>query len=69
MLFSDDERRRFSEWLRQEATTAKQLIEQMEKLPIGSALAKGEKIYAAACVVIASRLEKTETVTIRSDAH
>lgn len=66
MLLSDDERRRFSEYLRRDADSSTAIAEQMEKLggPPGKTLAENERRYAAAANLIADRLDATESMSI-----
>jgi hypothetical protein len=64
LLLTDAERQRFAEWLENEATTAKALIEQMEKLGVPAPLIAREKAEAGAALLIARRLRTTESYSI-----
>lgn len=60
---SDEERRKFSGWLRQEATSEDAMATQFEKLrdPVGT---RHYRMKAAAKTLIANEIDTTETVTI-----
>lgn len=64
-LLTPQERDRFATWLEHEASTAKGLIEQLEKLgPHGATMATREKTEAAAALVIARKLRATHSDSI-----
>lgn len=65
MLLTPEERDRFAAWLEREAETAKQIVEQMEKLgPMTAPLVQREKAEAAAALLIARKLRSIESVSI-----
>lgn len=66
MLLKADERRKFAEYCRQQADTCRKMAEQLLKLPHGptEAMAKRERIKAAAFEVIAMDLESVEEYTV-----
>lgn len=65
MLLTNEERERFAAWLEHEASTAKILIEQMEKLgPHAAPLVAREKAEAAAAMLIAAKLRATQSMSI-----
>jgi hypothetical protein len=65
LLLTAQERDRFASWLEHEATVAKGLIEQMEKLgPHAALLVAREKAEAVAALVIARKLRATEGMNI-----
>ena len=62
---TDDERRRFVLWLRQEAKVARGLVGQMKKLGYGmEPIIKHEEIRIAAKLLIARELDSTETMVV-----
>lgn len=62
---TDQERRKFSRWLEQEADTQKQLIDQMEKLGPGSAMFLPHmKTELAAMIIIYRKLDDVEVMSI-----
>lgn len=64
MLLTDDERRKFAEWCRQEIQTNKILIEQAGKLTAVEMITRRLQITTAALTVVAQMLETTESQTI-----
>jgi len=67
LLLNDAERRRFSVWLQHEASSSLGIAEQAEKMipgPAGRLFSQRERGYAAACVLIARRLDDTESMTV-----
>jgi len=65
MLLTDAERARFAEYLEAESTSADAIGEQMAKLGgLPAELAKRERIYAAACRMVAAKLRPGEAMTI-----
>lgn len=61
-----DERRKFSLWLRQDADSNQQLIEQMENLPHLAAVIEFKKREIAAAIIVAVGLDATEELTLGS---
>lgn len=64
MLLTDDERRKFAEWCRQEIQTNKILIEQAGKLTAVEMITRRLQITTAALTVVAQMLETMESQTI-----
>ena len=68
MILEDSERRRFAEWLEENAATAKILVEQTEKLVLTGfsaiQLIKILRFEAAASEFLAQKLRNTELQTI-----
>lgn len=64
MLLSDEERKKFADWLENEAATANSMIEQMKKLNLPDAIMQREKAEAAAALIIARKLRGTESMSI-----
>ena len=68
-LLSDQERKRFSDWLLGEAEAADVLAQQADKIPsgMGATAAIRERVYAAACLLVVNRLKNTETMILKGD--
>lgn len=64
LLLSDEERRRFVVWLRFEAQTANGMVETMKKIDIPEVVLRREASYAAACTIVAARIEAIEAFTV-----
>jgi hypothetical protein len=67
MLLTDQERRKFIEWCRQEIETNKILIEQAGKLTAVEMIIRRLQVMTTALVVVAQMLENVESQTISRD--
>lgn len=69
MLLTDDERRRFADYLLIEAESAEGMAAQMATLPgpVMAELAKRERTIAAASRLVAQRLTSGESMTVASE--
>lgn len=67
MILSDEERRKFVEYLEQDAATSARLAEQALQLPGMEMVAKGMRVDAAASRHVANRLKHTESMTITGE--
>ena len=63
-LLTDQERDRFVWWLTKQAETSKGMIQQFEKLGVHQQITTAEKNYLQACMLLALRLESSESMTI-----
>ena len=64
IILTDAERGRFAEYLKQEATTANGMLEQMKKMAVAEAVQKKYKTEIAACIVVRTLLISGEEVAI-----
>ena len=64
LLLTDQERQRFSAWLRAEAEGHVGMAKQMEELPNMAPMALRERQRAAAKTLIAMELDSTESMSI-----
>lgn len=65
MLLTQEEREKFAAWLRQEAQTAKALVEQMNKLPFPiPGFDKAELSKAKAFEIVIHELERPREVQV-----
>ncbi len=65
MLLTDEERRKFAEWLEQDAASCRAIADQLEKLgPMHHAMANKERIDAIAEMLIAKKLRNTESFEV-----
>lgn len=64
LLLDEQEKRRFSEWLRLQIETSKGMQEQMKKLNLPEAVMKRETVEQAACTVVLRMIESGETLTL-----
>lgn len=64
MILEDHERRRFIEWLDQNAMSSDLLAKQMDTLPAAAGLAKQMRFEAAACTFLANKLRNTESYSV-----
>lgn len=63
-LLTDAERRRFSEWLKQDAESNVMLAEQLRAMPHLAALMKMKQALATAEILVARELDSAESQTI-----
>jgi len=65
LLLTEQEKKRFTEWLLLQASSNIGLVEQMDKVGMaGSPLAKTMKVKADACEIIALDIMKSESISI-----
>lgn len=68
LLLTDEERKRFTVWLRMQAEsfngTAKLLEEQMKGSPIKDEIVKRERQKAVACTIVANDIDSAEEMTL-----
>lgn len=65
MLLTDEERKKFAEYLETDVMSSEALLRQMEKLPGMETFAKKTRIEIAAMMMVAKRLRNTELVSIK----
>jgi hypothetical protein len=61
---TDAERVKFILWLHQEVKSAEGMAKLMEQNNVTAAMSQREKVWGAACAMVAQRLENTETMTL-----
>ncbi len=66
MLLTDEERRRFAEYLEQDAESSRLIIAQMEAMPNVEMMTRNIKIEMHAALIIARKLRDVESQTIRA---
>lgn len=64
MLLTDDERRKFVEWLELEAITSDGFARKLEEMQMPKPLIDKMKMEAAAATIIAKKLRSIESQTI-----
>lgn len=65
MLLTDDERRRFAEYLEQDAESNRMMAEQLAKIgPHGEMIAKNKRIEMQAELIVAKMLRSAESESI-----
>jgi hypothetical protein len=65
MLLTDEERRKFAAYLKQNAESGRLIIEQFEKVGgVASMLVAREKQKCAAYLIVARELDATESFTV-----
>lgn len=64
MLLSDEERKKFAEYLRREAATNKLLMEQADKIGMPDVTKERLRQRIAAQLIVASDLESCESFTV-----
>jgi hypothetical protein len=64
MLLEDHERRKFVEWLEQNAMSSELLVVQLDKLPHAKVIRQQMAFEAAASKFLAKKLRESETMTI-----
>lgn len=73
MLLSDEERKKFLEYLENYANSTKLLLEQVDKLkmpqPIKDQITSKHKQEIAACIVIILHLRSAESFSIGGQSH
>ena len=60
LLLTDEERKRFVEWLKQDALSNDLLAKQMDGMPHLAPLAKQKRMLAMSETIVAKELEKAE---------
>jgi len=64
ITLTQDERNKFSAWLRQEAESYRDILVQLEKLSGVDPIVKQKKQYVVACIIVANTLDSIEEETI-----
>lgn len=64
MLLTDDERRRFAEYLEQDAASGEAILEQLAKLPGMDAIIRLTRAEVAASRIVAKKLRSTHSESI-----
>lgn len=64
MVLAEEERQKFILYLKQNVDSSRQLIEQLEKMPMGGILVKRERTMITAWMIVAAHLESLESFTV-----
>lgn len=64
MLLTDDERRRFAEYLEQDAASGEAILSQLEKLPGMDAIIRKTQAEVAATKIVAKKLRSLHSESI-----
>lgn len=64
MLLTEQEKKKFTEYLEQEIMSANMLVEQMEKMRVPQQLVMENKALASACRIVRNRINSGESFSV-----